>query len=321
MEDGVFEAHVCRDLQRRSVLRRHHRDALSLLALLRKVATTGESVDLQEVFLRFTFDNTCTAAFGVDPGCLSVDLLTVPFAKAFEGATKLSMFPFHRVALRVEDEAFRCWHGEAAQGSYQGHVQLCRGNRGEPTDGFRELQRLEIRQPLRPPLKIDQIRNHFYISFILAGHDTISVPLAWFFWLLSKHRHVEEHIVHEISMVIKSRHEDETTHALGDVVFTVDELKRMEYLQAAISESLRLYPSMPIDFKEALEDDVFPDGMMVKKGARVIYSIYSMARMESIRGKDCREFKPKRWIKYGVFVTKSQFKYAMFNVGPRLRIG
>lgn len=93
------------------------------------------------------------------------------------------------------------------------------------------------------------------------------------------------------------------------------------YLQAALSESLRLYPSVPFEFKEVIENDVFPDGTMIKKGSQVFYSIYSMARMESIWGKDCLEFKPERWLKDGQFVSENQFKYVVFNAGPRLCLG
>ncbi|PQQ05209.1 cytochrome P450 86B1 [Prunus yedoensis var. nudiflora] len=66
----------------------------------RRVATTemhssrNSVIDLQEVLLRFTFDNICTAALGVDPGCLALDLPQIPFAKAFEEATELTLFRF-----------------------------------------------------------------------------------------------------------------------------------------------------------------------------------------------------------------------------------
>lgn len=107
-----------------------------------------------------------------------------------------------------------------------------------------------------------------------------------------------------------------------NVKFTVEELKKMVYLQAALSESLRLYPSVPVELKQVIEHDVLPDGTILKKEARVLYSIFSMGRMESIWGKDCLEFKPERWInEEGEFVSENQFKYVVFNGGPRLCIG
>ncbi|KAF9623613.1 hypothetical protein IFM89_003540 [Coptis chinensis] len=65
----------------------------------------------------------------------------------------------------------------------------------------------------------------------------------------------------------------------------------MDYLQAALSEALRLYPSVPLDHKEVLEDDVFPDDTILKKGTKVIYAIYAMGKTNTIWGKDCRECK------------------------------
>ncbi|TVU30304.1 hypothetical protein EJB05_21918, partial [Eragrostis curvula] len=84
-----------------------------------------------------------------------------------------------------------------------------------------------------------------------------------------------------------------------ELVFQPEEVKRMEYLHAALSEALRLYPSVPVDHK-VVEDEVFREG----KGAKVIYAMYAMGRMESIWGEECREYKPER-----------------FHGGPRLCLG
>ncbi|KAK9934537.1 hypothetical protein M0R45_021677 [Rubus argutus] len=70
--------------------------------------------------------------------------------------------------------------------------------------------------------------------------------------------------------------DDEEVHDKKSVVakrFNFDELylRKMVYLQAALLESLRLYSPVPSDIKEVVEDDVFPDGNIVKKGARVLY--------------------------------------------------
>ena len=40
------------------------------------------------------------------------------------------------------------------------------------------------------------------ISFVLAGRDTTSAALTWFFWLLSSHPHVEEAIHKEIARLM-----------------------------------------------------------------------------------------------------------------------
>jgi fatty acid omega-hydroxylase len=37
-----------------------------------------------------------------------------------------------------------------------------------------------------------------------------------------------------------------------------------------------------MEMKQAIEDDVLPDGTFVRKGSRVYFSIYAMGRMESI---------------------------------------
>lgn len=72
---------------------------------------------------------------------------------------------------------------------------------------------------------------------------------------------------------------------------------------------------------QVVEDDVFPDGTVLKKGTKVIYSIFSMGRMQSIWGKDCRAYRPERWLKDGRFISEPAYKFTAFNGGPRLCLG
>lgn len=301
-----------------------------LLKLIEKLVKSNDHVDLQDVFLRFTFDNICTAAFGVDPGCLALHLPRVPFAKAFEEATEFSLFrflvpPFIWKTMRLLDVGSEKRLKEAVQVVHEFAEKTVVDRRVE----WRKFGRLDDRSDLLSRLIeaqdgtkdrfSDKFLRDFCISFILAGRDTSSVALSWFFWLLQKHPTVEMQILNEITQIINNK--GDLKEPVTDFVFGIDELKQMDYLQAALTESLRLYPSVPIDFKQALEDDLFPDGTPVKKGDRVIYSIFSMARSEAIWGKDCIEFKPERWIKDGRFTSESQYKYPVFNAGPRLCVG
>ena len=64
----------------------------------------------------------------------------------------------------------------------------------------------------------------------------------------------------------------------------------MVYTHAALSESMRLYPPVPLDSKEAADDDVLPDGTVVKRGMRVTYHVYAMGRSERLWGSDWAEF-------------------------------
>ncbi|EXB82479.1 Cytochrome P450 [Morus notabilis] len=303
-----------------------------LLKVIEKLVNSGDhSIDLQEMLLRFTFDNICAAALGVDSGCLAIDLPEVPFAKAFEQATELTLLrfltppfvwkPMKLLGLGFEKrlkEATKLVHCFAEKIVKERRNELIKC--GDLNHRYDLLSRLMVMDKSDEQEKCfsNKFLSDFCISFILAGRDTSSVGLAWFFWLLQNNPDAERRILSEINDIVSSRREINDTN---ETVFTVDELKKMVYLQAALSEALRLYPPVPIDIKEVVNDDVFPDGTDVKKGARVLYCIFSMARMESIWGKDCLDFKPERWIQNGQFVAENQFKYAVFNGGPRLCLG
>ena len=56
----------------------------------------------------------------------------------------------------------------------------------------------------------------------------------------------------------------------------------MVYTHASLSETMRLYPPIPIDGKQALKNNVMPDGTVVKKVMRMNYDPYTMGRSEEL---------------------------------------
>ncbi|MCI33063.1 cytochrome P450 86A2-like, partial [Trifolium medium] len=131
----------------------------------------------------------------------------------------------------------------------------------------------------------DKFLQHVALNFILAGRDTSSVALSWFFWLVIQNPRVEEKILREICTVLMETRgadmEKWTDEPLG-----FEEVDRLVYLKAALSETLRLYPSVPEDSKHVVNDDVLPDGTFVPAGSSVTYSIYSAGRLKSTWGED-----------------------------------
>ncbi|GFY90266.1 cytochrome P450, family 86, subfamily A, polypeptide 4 [Actinidia rufa] len=168
----------------------------------------------------------------------------------------------------------------------------------------------------------DEFLQHVALNFILAGRDTSSVALSWFFWLVTQNPTVEEKILREICTVLmETRGDDVSTWT--DEPLGFEEIDQLVYLKAALSETLRLYPSVPEDSKHVVADDVLPDGTFVPAGSSVTYSIYSAGRMKSTWGDDCLEFLPERWLSGDGkrFLMHDQFKFVAFNAGPRICLG
>ncbi|TMX03086.1 hypothetical protein EJD97_018392 [Solanum chilense] len=299
-----------------------------LLPVLEDSIKQSIPIDLQDVLLRLTFDNVCMIAFGVDPGCLHPHLPQIPFAKAFELATEATVLRF--VTPTLVWKTMRCLglgtektlkHSLKKVDEFADEVirtrkkELCLADSKQRSDLLTVF--MGLRDEQGKPFS-DKFLRDICVNFILAGRDTSSVALSWFFWLLDRNPEVEQRILAEICKILNERGDaiDETP-----LIFKPAEIKKMEYLQAALSEALRLYPSVPVDHKEVVEDDVFPDGTVLKKGTKVVYAIYTMGRMEGIWGKDCREYKPERWLRDGRYMSEPAYRFTAFNGGPRLCLG
>ncbi|KAM0960926.1 hypothetical protein TB2_019971 [Malus domestica] len=329
-----------------------------LLPVLEDSIKHSAAIDLQDILLRLTFDNVCMIAFGVDPGCLQPGLPKIPFAQAFEDATEATLMRFVtptclwktmrylnlgaerklKRSIREVDE----FADDVIRTRKKELALLLSATNNSNASNDDDKKNKHIRSDLltvfmglkdeRGEAFSDKFLRDICVNFILAGRDTSSVAMSWFFWLLHQNPGVEHKILQEVCRIVGGRtssdrdHDHESKNNGDDdeaVVFKPEEIKKMEYLHAALSEALRLYPSVPLDHKEVVEDDIFPDGTILKKGTKVIYAMYIMGRMEAIWGKDCREYKPERWLRSsdGRFMSESAYKFTAFNGGPRLCLG
>ncbi|KAE9586319.1 hypothetical protein Lal_00000729 [Lupinus albus] len=289
-----------------------------LLPIFSRASETDKILDLQDLLERLAFDNICKLAFDVDPGCLSGDgTIGTEFMTAFEDAATLSSqrfmsaLPiiwkikkwFNMGSERRLRECITTVH-KFADEIIQSRMEAKNGTHGEDL-----LSRfIGVEDNNSPNFLRDII-----ISFILAGRDTTSSALSWFFWILSSRPEVKKKIINEIKFV--------QSQSGGQTMFSYEELREMHYLHAAISESMRLYPPVPVDTKACLNDDVLPDGTLVKKNWFISYHTYAMGRMERLWGKDCNEFKPERWLENGVYRKESPFRFPVFHAGPRMCLG
>uniref|UniRef100_A0A1W7HBS1 Cytochrome P450 n=1 Tax=Scoparia dulcis TaxID=107240 RepID=A0A1W7HBS1_SCODU len=292
-----------------------------LIPMLESASRTERVLDVQDVLERFAFDNICKVAFNVDPGCLGGDGTSgAEFMQAFEDAATLSSGRFMYVLPNVylikkfldlgSEKRLR----KSISTVHDFADKIIRTRMEERAEKKDEDLLSRFMGNVHDHNSAEFLRD-IVISFILAGRDTTSSALSWFFWLLSSRPDVEEKILLELENIRKKNDK-----LIGDI-YNFDELREMHYLQAAISESMRLYPPVPVDTKACKEADVLPDGTFIGKDWFISYVTYSMGRMESIWGKDCCEYKPERWIEDGICKQENAFKFPVFHAGPRMCLG
>ncbi|KAL3341982.1 hypothetical protein AABB24_026147 [Solanum stoloniferum] len=85
------------------------------------------------------------------------------------------------------------------------------------------------------------------LSFIIAGKDTTASTLSWFFYMMCKHPLLQEKIADEVRKatgINQNSSIDDLANSITD-----DALDKMQYLHASLTETLRLYPAIPVDGK------------------------------------------------------------------------
>lgn len=297
-----------------------------LWRILDKAATYNTPVDLQDLLLRLTFDNICGLTFGKDPETLSPDLPENPFSIAFDSATEATLqrllypgflWKFKKIfAIGAE---LRLKKSLDIVENYM--TEALEARKEAPSDDL--LSRFMKKRDIDGNLFPNTVLKRIALNFVLAGRDTSSVALSWFFWSVMTNPHVEYKILNEITTILRETR-GENPKLWTEEPLAFDEADRLVYLKAALAETLRLYPSVPEDFKYVVSDDVLPDGTEVLAGSTVTYSIYSVGRMKTIWGEDCLEFKPERWLSAGLDrfePPKDGYKFVAFNAGPRTCLG
>ncbi|TQD97389.1 hypothetical protein C1H46_016968 [Malus baccata] len=101
-----------------------------------------------------------------------------------------------------------------------------------------------ISRLLKSPDADPKYLRDLILCLIAAGRDTTASTLTWFIYMLCKHPHIQEKVAKEVREATNLK----DSSRIDEVVATLTEeaLEKMQYLHAALSETLRLYPSVPL---------------------------------------------------------------------------
>ncbi|CAN6979491.1 unnamed protein product [Brassica rapa subsp. trilocularis] len=306
-----------------------------LVPLLDHFAEKKLVFDLQDVFQRFTFDTTFVLATGVDPGCLSIEMPEIEFAKALDEAEEAIFFRHFKPEIVWKMQRLLGFGDELkmriAHSTFDRVCSKCiASKRDEIARGVTSIDS-SSKDLLMSYMDVDTTKykllnpgddkflRDMILSFMLAGRDTTGSALTWFFWLLSKNPEVTTKIRQEINTKLSPRTDNDPVHFSS---FNPQELNKLVYLHGALCEALRLYPPVPFQHKSPTNPDVLPSGHKVDPSTKIVFCLYSLGRMKSVWGEDASEFKPERWIsETGRLIHVPSFKFLSFNAGPRTCLG
>ncbi|KAK6522087.1 Protein kinase alk2 [Arthrobotrys megalospora] len=158
------------------------------------------------------------------------------------------------------------------------------------------------------------------MNLLLAGRDTTGSLLGWAFYLLVRYPDVQEKLRRAIIDDFGAEYDPER--------ITFESLKNCKYLRRVLDETLRLYPTVPINMRTAIRDTFLPLGggpdqkspIFIPKGTSVEYSVYAMHRRADIYGDDANWFRPERW-EDRPKTEAFGWEYLPFNGGPRVCLG
>lgn len=290
----------------------------------------GKVFDIQDLFFKFTVDTATDILFGESVYCLRDG--TVPqqppsdgfkgreqFNEAFNATQKV-------LATRAYSQSFyflintpefrRCCkivHGFARYYVDKAIKMDDETLEKKSQDGYTFLYEL-AKTTKNPKVLQDQLLN-----IMVAGRDTTAGLLSFTLFELSRNPKIWEKLKSEVYEHF-GHGSDEDVEAI-----TFESLKKCEYLKYVLNEVLRLYPAVPVNFRDATKDTTIPTGggpdgtspIFVPKGTTVAYTVYCTHRIQEFYGEDAEEFVPERWASQ----PKLGWAYLPFNGGPRICLG
>lgn len=308
-----------------------HKHIPVLLGVLQRSADSDQPIGLAKLINRFTIEVFAEIGFGVQLNGLDARE-EHPFQAAIESTQRINFWRSMRPAWYWKTLR---WLNVGPERQLKKDVQVIDAMAYRTISRSLKLSAKDLESPAVPKTKphlvslfLDNARKgeeqadptfirDVVVNFLVAGRDTTAQAMSWFFYCLSQHPEVEIKIRKELASKLPELLADAITAP------SMDQVAQLAYLEAALKETLRLYPSVPLNMKQAKRDVLLCDGTFVKVGSCIMIPSYAIGRMEHVWGPDAKQFKPERWIEpqTGKIVSVSPFKFIVFGAGPRKCLG
>ncbi|MCA9972407.1 MAG: cytochrome P450 [Anaerolineales bacterium] len=163
---------------------------------------------------------------------------------------------------------------------------------------------LSVRDEAGRPMPEAQLLDECVTLFV-AGHETTAAALTWTWHLLTQHPDVLQRLAAEVDA------------ALGGMPVTFERLAAMPLLEAAIKETLRLYPPA-FGFGRTVMAPFSAGGIDFPKGAVILFSTFVTHRRPDLYVNPAH-FRPERFLDKET--APDRYAYFPFGAGPRICLG
>lgn len=150
-----------------------------------------------------------------------------------------------------------------------------------------------------------QIRDEM-LTFLIGATGTTAVVLAWTWYLLARHPHIDQAV------------REEVTSVLNGEAPTLEALSQLPYTRMVVQEALRLYPPNWLTARTALTDDTI-NGYHIPADSIVVLSPYITHRHPDF-WPSSETFDPERFTQERI-AARPRYAYFPFGGGPRQCIG
>lgn len=322
LKTGVFSANGDTwRRQRRMVMagfdpgsvRRYHpalqRVALRLAGRWQRAARSGNTIDLQADLMRYTVDAIAGLAFGTEVNTLESDedVIQKHLNRLFPMAFKrlFSPIPLWRWFPGPDDRKLATSVAEI-DAAVDGFIVAARARlRADPALRERPSNLLEAMLVAadEPQSGMDdrQVAGNV-LTMLLAGEDTTANTLAWMIHLLWQNPQALAKATAEVREVCPA-----------GAIPSVEQVARLEYVEACAHETMRLKPVAPQNGMQALRDTVLGD-VQIETGMVVI----AMMRRDSVSDShvpDAADYRPERWLSESDPARRISMP---FGAGPRI---
>ncbi|UJR23765.1 hypothetical protein I4U23_026742 [Adineta vaga] len=289
---------------------------------LLEYADKQEMFDIKQLNGQFTLDNIATCLFGIETNSLQNENVTlINHLKAFFSFSIANLFLLiffisPRLARHLSKKGYSVVPTNTMNylSNLMNQILDCRRQHVERRNDFiqmmvdheeevkHEEQQLETN---KRTLNDKEILGQTAV-FLVAGYETTSVLLSFFFYVMATEPAIQEKVYEEIRQEI------------GDDEMTYEKLNELHYLDMVINETLRMYPPFT-RFERVAATNYQLGDYHIPKGVVISVPVYPIHHDPTV-WTEPEKFIPERFLP-AEKAKRHPMTYLPFGDGPRNCIG